>query len=211
MANGFESLRKLADVLNLETARISGDPQRLQLAMGEVQARKLQETESALNQAIDASDIPESQKRLLKALDYQSKAKLLYEAQKPKEPKERKMVQGGDGYYYYVDTGERVLPGVVKPPKEKTISDYVADIAKKVQEDPNYELSDQDKRILGISRKASESAMMLEELQAQALKDYNIGGNESLPVFSTKEQAQAAGLKSGDRFKDPSGNIYTVK
>jgi len=86
MANGFESLRKLADVLNVETARISGDPQRLQLAMGEVQARKLQETESALNQAIDASDIPESQKRLLKALDYQSKAKMLYEAQKPKEP-----------------------------------------------------------------------------------------------------------------------------
>jgi hypothetical protein len=86
MANGFESLRKLADVLNVETARISGDPQRLQLALGETQARKLQETESALNQAIDASDIPESQKRLLKALDYQSKAKMLYEAQKPKEP-----------------------------------------------------------------------------------------------------------------------------
>lgn len=83
MANGFESLRKLADVLNVETARISGDPQRLQLAMGEVQARKLQETEAALNQAIDESNIPDSQKRLLKALDYQSKAKLLYEAQKP--------------------------------------------------------------------------------------------------------------------------------
>lgn len=128
-----------------------------------------------------------------------------------KEPKERKMVQDAEGYYRYVDTGERVFPGIVKPEKEKTISDYVADIAKKVQEDPNYQLSDQDKRILGISRKASESAMMLEELQAQALKDYNIGGNESLPVFSTKEQAQAAGLKTGDRFKDPSGNIYTVK
>jgi hypothetical protein len=123
MANGFESLRKLADVLNLETARISGDPQRLQLAMGEVQARKLQETESALNQAIDASNIPESQKRLLKALDYQSKAKLLYEAQKPKE---RKMVQGGDGYYYYVDTGERVLPGVVKPEKEESPSQLIS-------------------------------------------------------------------------------------
>ena len=65
MANGFESLRKLADVLNVETARISGDPQRLQLAMGEVQARKLQETEAALNQAIDESNIPDSQKRLL--------------------------------------------------------------------------------------------------------------------------------------------------
>ena len=123
MANGFESLRKLADVLSLETARLSGDPQRLQLAMGEVQARKLQETESALNQAIDASDIPESQKRLLKALDYQSKAKLLYEAQKPKE---RKMVQGGDGYYYYVDTGERVLPGVVKPEKEESPSQLIS-------------------------------------------------------------------------------------
>lgn len=86
MANGFESLRKLADVLNVETARISGDPQRLQLAMGEVQARKLQETEAALNQAIDESNIPDSQKRLLKALDYQSKAKLLYEAQKAEKP-----------------------------------------------------------------------------------------------------------------------------
>lgn len=86
MANGFESLRKLADVLNVETARLSGDPQRLQLAMGEVQARKLQETEAALNQAIDESNIPDSQKRLLKALDYQSKAKLLYEAQKAEKP-----------------------------------------------------------------------------------------------------------------------------
>lgn len=86
MANGFESLRKLADVLSLETARLSGDPQRLQLAMGEAQARKLQETETALNQAIDESNIPDSQKRLLKALDYQSKAKLLYEAQKAEKP-----------------------------------------------------------------------------------------------------------------------------
>lgn len=86
MANGFESLRQLADVLNLETARLSGDPQRLQLAMGEAQARKLQETEAALNQAIDESNIPDSQKRLLKALDYQSKAKLLYEAQKAEKP-----------------------------------------------------------------------------------------------------------------------------
>ena len=128
-----------------------------------------------------------------------------------KEPKERKMVQDAEGYYRYVDTGERVFPGIVKPEKEKTLSGYVADIAKKVQDDPNYQLSDQDKRVLAINRKASESAMMLEELQAQALKDYNIGGNESLPVFSTKEQAQAAGLKPGDRFKDPSGNIYTVK
>jgi hypothetical protein len=129
MANGFESLRKLADVLSVETARTSGDPQRLQLALGEAQARKLQETETALNQAIDESNIPDSQKRLLKALDYQSKAKLLYEAQKPKEPKERRIVKGPDGFNYYVNPDgsfERVFPGLEQPKKEETASQMIS-------------------------------------------------------------------------------------
>jgi len=126
------------------------------------------------------------------------------------EEKDRKVVQDAEGYYRYVDTGERVFPGVVKPEKEKTISDYVADIAKKVQEDPNYQLSDQDKRILGISRKASESAMMLEELQAQALKDINLKDNLSLPTYPSLQAAINAGLKPGDQFKGTDGVTYKI-
>jgi len=78
MANGFESLRKLADVLNVETARISGDPQRLQLAMGEVQARKAQEMDALLNQQIDKMNLPDVQKTFLKAMTAKDKYGALY-------------------------------------------------------------------------------------------------------------------------------------
>jgi hypothetical protein len=122
MANGFESLRKLADVLSVETARTSGDPQRLQLALGEVQAKKLQETEAALNQAIDESNIPDSQKRLLKALDYQSKAKLLYEAQKPKEPKEMDI---GD---YKAYLANKILNKIPLTTEDKELEAYLKNL-----------------------------------------------------------------------------------
>ena len=70
----MQGLRQLADVLNIETARISGDPQRLQLALGESQSRKLQEADNLINAEIDKLNIPETQKTLLKALDTKSKA-----------------------------------------------------------------------------------------------------------------------------------------
>ena len=34
-------------------------------------------------------------------------------------PKQRRIVPGADGYQYYADTGERVLPGVQAPPKKR--------------------------------------------------------------------------------------------
>ena len=70
----MQGLRQLADVLNIETARISGDPKRLQLALGESQSRKLQEADNLINAEIDKLNIPETQKTLLKALDTKSKA-----------------------------------------------------------------------------------------------------------------------------------------
>jgi hypothetical protein len=112
MANGFESLRKLTDVLSLETARISGDPQRLQLALGETQARKAQEMDALLNQQIDKMNLPDVQKTFLKAMTAKDKYNALY------EQKDRKVVKDAEGYYRYVDTGERVFPGVVKTPKD---------------------------------------------------------------------------------------------
>lgn len=78
MANGFESLRQLADVLNLETARLSGDPQRLQLALGETQARKAQEMDALLNQQIDKMSLPDVQKTFLKAMTREQKYKTLF-------------------------------------------------------------------------------------------------------------------------------------
>lgn len=114
MANGFESLRKLADVLNVETARISGDPQRLQLALGETQARKMQESNALINQQIDQLNIPQTQKALLKAMDMKSKYDALY----GQKAQERKIVEGKDGFKYYADTGQRVLPGLQEPEKK---------------------------------------------------------------------------------------------
>lgn len=110
MAN--ESIRQLADVLGMATARLSGDPQRMQMALGMQQSRKLQEQENKLNQFI-GENVPESQKKFLQALSYQDKVKALISSQK-----DSKIVEGIDGFKYYADTGKRVLPGLEKPKEE---------------------------------------------------------------------------------------------
>jgi hypothetical protein len=110
MAN--ESIRQLADVLGMATARLSGDPQRMQMALGLQQSRKLQEQENKLNQFI-GENVPESQKKFLQALSYQDKVKALISSQK-----DSKIVEGIDGFKYYADTGKRVLPGLEKPKEE---------------------------------------------------------------------------------------------
>ena len=51
MAN--ESIRQLADVLSMATARLSGDPQRMQMALGLQQSRKLQEEAAARQQQLE--------------------------------------------------------------------------------------------------------------------------------------------------------------
>jgi len=50
MAN--ESLRQLSDTLNMATAQLSGDPQRMQMALGMQQSRKLQEEAAARQQKL---------------------------------------------------------------------------------------------------------------------------------------------------------------
>ena len=50
MAN--ESIRQLADALGMATARLSGDPQRMQMALGLQQSRKLQEEAAARQQKL---------------------------------------------------------------------------------------------------------------------------------------------------------------
>ena len=50
MAN--ESLSQLSDALGIATARLSGDPQRMQMALGMQQSRKLQEEAAARQQKL---------------------------------------------------------------------------------------------------------------------------------------------------------------
>ena len=127
------------------------------------------------------------------------------------EEKDRKVLQRPDGYYYYVDTGERVFEtDVQKPPKEKTISDYVADIAKKISENPNYQLTEQDQRILQVARKADPFTMAIEDIQAGAIQDFIGDKDSNLLTYPSLQAAINAGLKKGDKFKGTDGVTYQV-
>ncbi len=88
--------------------------------------KEQKEFQKQINEQIDLQDIPESQKTLLKRLSPQEQYTALYSIDKAKE---RRIVKGADGYNYYADTGERVLPGVVQDtdkPKEFAMKQDVA-------------------------------------------------------------------------------------
>ena len=91
MANSFQ---KLADILNIETARISGDPRRLQVASQMQETKELKQataqSEAEINKAIDESNLPESQKRFFKSLPYKDKVGVFLEAQTQKPLTEKK-------------------------------------------------------------------------------------------------------------------------
>jgi len=126
MANSFQ---KLADILNIETARLSGDPRRLQLASQMQEQKELKQataqSEAEINKAIDESNLPESQKRLLKALSLKEKAALFLETQKPEE---EKYAKGADDLLRYTTgprAGQQVFPGMTKPIKEMTPAEQI--------------------------------------------------------------------------------------
>ena len=98
-------------------------------------------------------------------------------------------------------------------PKKKTATDYVADIMAKVKT-PGYVMTEEDKRILQVSRKADPATMMIEDIQAQAIKsrlNQTTGQSTSFQTFASTADAKAAGLKSGDQFIGSDGNTYTVQ
>ena len=98
-------------------------------------------------------------------------------------------------------------------PKKKTASDYVADIMAKVQNVPGYVMTEEDKRILQVSRKADPATMMIEDIQAEAIKsrlDQTGGQSTSLQTFASTAAAIAAGLKPGDQYLGSDGNIYRL-
>jgi hypothetical protein len=87
--------------------RTLGLQQQLEAQQQQAEQDKLNQE---LNAAIDSSNIPESQKTFIKAMGVQQKYDALY----GQKTGQRKIIKAADGYNYYADTGERVLPGVKK-------------------------------------------------------------------------------------------------
>tara|TARA_R110000823_G_scaffold77945_1_gene177789 strand:+ start:447 stop:1049 length:603 start_codon:yes stop_codon:yes gene_type:complete len=97
-------------------------------------------------------------------------------------------------------------------PKKKTATDYVADIMAKVKT-PGYVMTEEDKRILQVSRKADPATMMIEDIQAEAIKsrlNQTGGQSASLQTFASTAAAIAAGLKPGDQYLGSDGNTYRL-
>ena len=82
-----EGLSALQRSLGKSTAILSGDPRRIALAEEQTQRAESEKKESELNKklddAIDNSNLPQSQKDLLKSLNTQTKAQTLMQAYEP--------------------------------------------------------------------------------------------------------------------------------
>lgn len=82
-----EGLAALQRSLGKSSAILSGDPRRMQLAEQQMQMAESEKKESELNKklddAIDKSNLPQSQKDLLKSLNTQTKAQTLMQAYEP--------------------------------------------------------------------------------------------------------------------------------
>ena len=94
-------------------------------------------------------------------------------------------------------------------PKKKTATDYVADIMEKVKT-PGYVMTEEDKRILQVSRKADPATMMIEDIQAEAIKSRLNQTGGTLQTFASTAAAIAAGLKPGDQYLGSDGNTYRL-
>lgn len=100
--------------------------------------------------------------------------------------------------------------------KKLTIGDYKAYLAEKILKDIPF--TPQDQQLSDYIQNLDPLEKFTNTIAEQQLAGLGIGGAvgsipdpSGLPVFTTKEQAQAAGLKPGDQFKDSQGIIYTVK
>jgi hypothetical protein len=105
-----------------------------------------------------------------------------------KDPKEREIIRGNDGYNYYADTKERVLPNVVKEaPKGATIKGLEAALSSIDRELTFFRSSMTPDQVL---KKEEDRTRILDKLQALTL-DNQAGGltiptTDSAPAESTK-------------------------
>ncbi len=102
-------------------------------------------------------------------------------------PKERKMVQGADGYQYYADTGERVLPGVQATPKDTrttlqknydaavaqgfqgTIFDYEKAMAQAGASQTNVNMNTDQSKAAGFADRMMQSEQILQQTEQAGL------------------------------------------
>ena len=80
MAN--ESLSQLSDALGIANARLSGDPQRMQMALGMQQSRKLQEKDRQWNEWIDVNVKDKDKANMLKLLGREAGIKTFLDTDK---------------------------------------------------------------------------------------------------------------------------------
>lgn len=153
MANSFQ---KLADILNIENARISGDPRRLQVASEMQETKELKQataqSEAEINKAIDESNLPESQKRFFKSLPYAARVKVLVDVQ----------TQRPEAAPVHIQKLERF--GLLKSKLDENSPNY----------DPTYtlEMLNQDASILGVN------AQLLDQSKNQYISDYMKDGRK---------------------------------
>jgi len=99
----MQGLQNFANQMNLIGAQQSGNPQRVALAQQNIANAKAKQDFDQMYATLN-----DDQKRIV---DLQRAGINL------PTPTDRKTIKGADGFNYFVDTGERVLPGVVKNEK----------------------------------------------------------------------------------------------
>ena len=120
---------------------------RQQFEQQEQQAEQ-QRLNQQLNEAIDSSNIPQAQKTFLKAMGIQQKYDALYGQKAPK----REYAEDVMGVKRYIDTQERVFPGVEIPEDktDMTEAERMQNAYNELMEIPIEGRSEKDKRNIAI-------------------------------------------------------------
>lgn len=110
----IQGLQNFANQMNLVGAQQSGNAQRISQAQNVISQRRAEDEARALKAQQEAEF--QKQYNLLSP-----EQKILVDRRRVgidlPQGSERKIIKGADGFNYYTDTGERVLPGVVTNPE----------------------------------------------------------------------------------------------
>ncbi len=115
------------------------------------------------------------------------------------DEKERRIVQGADGFQYYADTGERVLPGVKASPKDSKERRIIKDIdGRQRYADtgelvfPNVKTPTPKDESAKIKRESIKSFQQIYK-DNSTVKNYNTAQEQLNKVLAGAEQDSAAG------------------
>jgi len=170
-----EGLAALQRSLGRSSAILSGDPRRMQLAEQQMQMAEQEKKQAELNKklddAIDKSNLPQSQKDLLKSLNVQTKAQTLIETYKPKTED---------------------IPADIKKLNQLQVLRTKFD-SKSPNYDPNYteEKYNQEASILGVSANLLKPSK--EKYKAEYMKQMRtVKGAAGRPMYTEEQLEQMA-------------------